>query len=142
QTHATSAPAMLCKLRTTLGPQYPYPITPNLTMLTAFLANGYTCTGSRVFGALLAFDDITVDSFSVCAFKYSQGRTQQNFHIQPTRPCFGIPEVEAHHIVKLYAVTTTHLPKPRDSGFCLKKSATMPQLVMFHFVWKRRTRAN
>jgi len=51
------------------------------------------------------------------AFSHGSGRAQENLDVKPRRPGFGIPEIEADHLIELDPGSTIHLPQPRNAWF-------------------------
>ena len=62
------------------------------------------------------------------AYKHGSGRAQEDLDVEPKRPGFGIPEVEADRLIELDPGSTIHLPKPGHAWFDYG-SSPMPYLV-------------
>src|SRR5580704_2984962 len=114
QTATTLDPSNWSRFLTTLGPQYPYPTTPNLTTASPFpLCIDSFEAGSEIrLAGCKTVDICRGGDFLVGAVaEHDCNRgTHQNLQIHPRRPGFGVAQVKANHIVELDATASVHLP--------------------------------
>src|SRR5262249_12975727 len=84
----------------------------------------------------------SLKSSLMSSLKDSSWSTQQDFYIQPRRPCSGVNQIETHHLVKFDTIATVHLPESSDPRLCFQQPSPVPQIVSGNLVRKRRTRPN
>src|SRR3954469_12865150 len=117
-------------------------MTPNLTIVVcpiSLLISGCIENEGGISTAV-----IKLAMFSICPFSHHhrQWGLQENLDVEPWRPGTRISQVEPHHLVELYPAAAIDLPKSSDTGFGLKQTRPMPELVRFHFIGDRWSRAN
>src|SRR6185437_15169918 len=125
---------------TTLGPQYPYPMTPKFTTLFPFLYGVWFWQGP----ARRAHDrtENAFTAMSVRAFHDRRGGAHKNLPVQRERPALCIAKIEPDHFIELHAAAPHHLPQPGDTRLYLQKPSAMPGFISRQLIGDGRPRTD